>query len=194
MLGYRGFPAAVAVSLDDEVLHGVPSERRIQAGQLVKIQVGGRTRRGSADQGWTFPVGAVSDEKERLCRAAVHALREVVTSLRAGTRTGDVGATIQGTLEAAGFSAVRDYVGYGIGERPMQDPQLPCFGVRGRGVRIAEGTLLHVHVIAAAGGYEVATGADGWTVSTKDGRPSALVTAVVRVTATGCDVLTPLLG
>ena len=109
----------------------------------------------------------------------------VLACLRSGTRTGELGAAIQSTIEAAGFSAIRDYVGYGIGEKPMQDPQLPCFGARGRGARIVGGTMLHVHVIAAAGAYDVVTAADGWTVATKDGRPSVLFTAVVRVNAEG---------
>jgi methionyl aminopeptidase len=194
MLGFRGFPSAIAVSIDDEVVHGIPSERRMEEGQLVKIQMGGRTRRGSADQGWTFAVGSVSEEKKRLQAGGRRALGDALALLRAGVRTGDLGATIQATLEGAGLSAVRDFVGYGIGEKPMQDPQLPCFGVRGRGTRLIDGMILHVHVIADAGGYELIGKEDQWTMVTKDGRPSALFTAVVRVGADGCDVLTPLLA
>ena len=181
MLGYRGFPAAIAVSVDEEVLHGIPSERTIESGQLVKIQVGGRTLAGTANQGWSFAVGEVGAEKTRLRDVGVQALRDALATIRTGARTGDVGAAIQGTLEAAGFAAVRDYVGYGIGEKAMQRPQLPCYGARGRGERLEEGMLLHVHVIGAAGGYEVERKPDGWTTVTADGRPGVLVTAVVRV-------------
>jgi methionyl aminopeptidase len=194
MLGYNGFPSAIAVSIDDEVVHGIPSERGLREGELVKIQLGGRTRRGSADQAWTFALGAVTEEKERLQSGGIRALKDALSALREGVRTGDLGATIQGTLEAAGLSAIRDFVGYGIGAKPMQAPQLPCFGKRGRGQRLETGMVLNVHVIAAAGSYEGAANENHWTWVTRDGRPSSLYTAVARVRADGCDVLTPLLG
>jgi methionyl aminopeptidase len=194
MLGFRGFPAAIAVSVDDEVLHGIPSARTLESGQLVKIQIGARTLAGTADQGWTFAVGELSPATKRLREAGVAALRDAVATIRATARTGDVGAAIQGTLEAAGFSAIRDFVGYGVGAKPMQSPQLPCFGVRGSGARLRRDALLHVHVIGAAGEHALELKPDRWTAVTKDGRPGVLVTAVVRVQALGCDVLTPLLA
>jgi methionyl aminopeptidase len=194
MLGYRGFPAAIAVSIDDEVVHGIPSERKLENGQLVKIQLGARTTRGTADQGWTFGVGEIDEEKKHLCQVAIQALRDALTSLRAGARTGDLGATIQSTLESGGLSAVRDFVGYAIGEQAIEEPQLPCYGKRGQGPKLEAGAFLHVHVIAAAGSWRLDIRDNRWTAATKDGRPSALFTAVARVRADGCDVLTPLLG
>ncbi len=193
MLGFRAFPSAIAVSIDDEVLHGIPSERVLTAGQLVKIQVGGRTRAGTADQGWTFAVGPIDGEKARLCRVGVAALKDAIAVIKTGARTGDVGAAIQGTIEVAGFAAVRDFTGYGIGEKAIQDPQLPCVGVRGTGAMLTSGMVLHVHAIAVAGAYALITRPDKWTAATKDGRASVLFTAVVRVRPGGCDVLTPLL-
>jgi methionyl aminopeptidase len=194
MLGYRGFPAAIGVSIDEEVLHGIPSQRRLENGQLVKIQLGARTARGTADLGWTFGLGEIDEEKKHLCQVAIQALRDALASLRAGTRTGDLGATIQGTLESGGLSAIRDFVGYRIGEQPIEGPQLPCYGKRGHGETLEAGAFLHVHVIAAAGGWRLSIKDDRWTAVTQDGRPSALFTAVARARADGCDLLTPLLA
>ncbi|MGC4117987.1 MAG: M24 family metallopeptidase [Myxococcales bacterium] len=190
-LGYLGFPASLAISIDDEVVHGIPSDRRIEEGQLVKLQLGARTTTGSADQAWTFAVGPVSEEKQRLCAAARTALEKGLQTLRADAFTGDFGAAVEKILASAGCSSVHDFQGYAIGAKPIQKPYLPCFGRPGEGDRLEAGTLLHVHVIAAAGSHLVRTKDDGWTAITEDNSPAALYTVMVRVTANGFDLLTP---
>ena len=194
MLGFRGYPAASAVSIDHEIVHAIPSERLVEEGQLVTIQIGALTPHGSGDQGWTFGVGALDDERSRLRDVGRRALESGLAVLRAGARTGDLGAAIQRTIEGGGFAVVRDFVGYGVGERPLQDPQLAGYGTPGRGERLTAGMILHVHAIAAAGSGEVAIEDDRWTAVTEDGRPAALFTAMVRLRADGADLLTPLLG
>jgi methionyl aminopeptidase len=195
MLNYKGFPAAIAVSIDDEVLHGIPSDRTLEDGQLVKIQLGGSTDEGTVMQGWTFALGSLSDETERLRATCREALLSGLSAFGPGRiRGGDLGTAIQGVIEAAGLSVVRDYVGYGIGERPIQAPQLKCYGKPGQGERLLPGMMLHVHAIAAAGRFELRVKDDKWTAVTQDGRPAALFTAVVHVREAGCDIVTPLLA
>jgi methionyl aminopeptidase len=193
MLGYRGFPAAIAVSVDDEVVHGLPSSRVLEDGQLVKIQIGGRTGDGFADQGWTFACGKVDALKQLLHDVGIEALRDGLATIRALARIGDMGAAIQTRLESAGLAPIRDFVGYGMGPQGIQPPQLKGYGKRGTGDRFVEDALLHVQVIAAAGDWAVSVNPNKWTAITKDGSPAALFTTVVRVRAEGCDVLTPLL-
>lgn len=191
MLNYRGFPASAAVSLNEEVLHAIPStERTIQGGDLVKVQVNGELHGFFGAMGWTFPIGAVDDEKARLLRAGRQALTKAIEAVRAGVRTGDIGATIQETIEDAGFSVVRDFIGYGIGRGLHQEPKISGVGIRGRGLRFMSGQVLCLHVIASAGSWEVDILEDDWTAVTQDKRPSVLFTAMVLVTKDGCETLT----
>jgi methionyl aminopeptidase len=194
MLGFRGFPAAICVSIDDEVLHGIPSDRTVQEGQLVTLQVGARTPHGFADQGWTFPIGAVSESRARLCASGIAALKDALAVVRDGATTGDIGAAISARLTRDGFSAVRDFTGYAIGAKPMQDPMLPCHGAPGAGPRVTEGMILHVHAIAALGKPHTKALEDGWTMRTSDSHPSALFSAIARVGRDGCDVLSTMLA
>ena len=192
MKNYNGFPSAVSVSIDDEVMHAIDSDRIIPDRSLVKIQFGARGTRGGANMAWTFAVGDVPPEVASLRTATIESLRAGLAVLRENARVGDLGAAIQTTLEAAGLNAVRDFVGYAFGDRMMMDPQLKCYGKAGLGPRLRAGMLLNVHAIAAAGGWQVEIGQDKWTVRTQDGRPAALATALVRVTATGAELLAPL--
>lgn len=189
MLGFQGFPAALNFSIEDEVCHGIPSGRVLEEGQLVTLQVGAHTRRGSADQGWTFAVGEVDGERTRLLLGGMRALEAAIGVLGPGVRTGTLGHTIQTSLEASGLSPVREYVGYGVGAKPIQAPSLPCYGAPHTGPKLAVGMVLHVHVIATLGSHEVFVGDDGWTVHTRDGRPGGVFTAMARITEDGCDVL-----
>jgi methionyl aminopeptidase len=193
MLDFRGFPAALAVSIDDEVLHGIPGGRVIREGDLVKIQLGGRTAQGVADQGWTFGVGMLSEQKLSLYSFGTSALQSGLATIRAGSRVGDLGAAIQHAFEAPGCNVIRDFVGYTMGDKPMEEPQLPCYGKAGLGKRLEKGMILHVHAIGTAGAPEVEIKPDRWTAVTQDRAPSVLFTAMVRVTETGIEFLTPLL-
>lgn len=191
MLGYHGFPASAAVSINEEVVHGLPSrKRRIEDGDIVKVQINGEFERVYAAMGWTFPIGPLDDEKQKLLRAGRKALDRAVEAVQPGARTGDVGSAIQTTLEAAGFAPVRDFVGYGMGHAMMGEPKLSCAGIEGRGPLFRAGQILNVHVIANAGEWEVNILEDDWTAVTADGRPSVLFTAMVLVTPDSHEVLT----
>jgi methionyl aminopeptidase len=193
MEGYNGFPSPISVSIDDQVMHAIDGARIIPDRSLVKIQFGARgPGGGGANMGWTFAVGDVGPEKASVRSATIEALRAGLAVLRENARVGDLGAAIQTTLEARGCNAVRDFVGYGFGERMMMDPQLKCYGRAGTGQRLHAGMLLHVHAIAAAGDWQVEVGEDRWTVRTQDRRPAALATALVRITASGAELLSPL--
>jgi methionyl aminopeptidase len=196
MKNYNAFPSAVAVSIDHELMHGIPNESRIiERNSLVKIQFGARTKSGgTANMGWTFAVGEPSPEAKAVRAAAIAGLQAGLAVIKDGARAGDLGAAIQAAIEGAGMSVVRDFVGYGFGEKMMMDPQLKCFGKPRLGVRLRAGMLLHVHSIAAAGGWEVEIGDDRWTVSTVDRKPAALATALVRVLPDGAELLAPLVA
>ncbi|MCC6876908.1 MAG: M24 family metallopeptidase [Sandaracinaceae bacterium] len=192
MRGFNGFPSTSAISIDEQVLHVPPSDRRIAAGNLVTIQSIARRDLGIASLGWTFAVGSVGDEKARLLSTSIDALAAAKASIRPNARTGDVGAAIQRRVEASGFSVIRDFVGYAIGQTAIEPPQLPCYGVPRRGQLLKRGMVLHVHVISAAGDWRIELGRDDWSVTTCDLRPSALVTAMVLVAGDHAEALTSL--
>jgi methionyl aminopeptidase len=146
MLGFHGYPAASTISVNDQVLHVPPSDRRLQPGDLVTIQSAARSEHAFANLGWTCAVGVVTEEKARLLKAVTEALIAGQSVMRSGRRTGDVGAAIQGHIEAAGFSVVRDYVGYAIGRQMMEGPQLPCYGRAGIGPRSKARAVFNIHV------------------------------------------------
>jgi methionyl aminopeptidase len=190
MHGFNGFPAASAISIDEQVLHAPPSDRKIAAGSLVTIQTSASTSLGYASHGRTFGVGALDDEKQRLLIVTTDALDRAIAQMRPTQRVGDVSAAIQSHVEGAGFNVVRSYVGYAIGEKNMQEPQLPCYGVQGRGKLLKRGTIFHVHVIATAGTWKLDVEKDEWTSVTQDQRPSALMTAMVMIGRDAPEVLT----
>jgi methionyl aminopeptidase len=190
MKGFNGFPAASATSIDEQALHAPPSNRKIANGDLVTIQTLTSTSLAYASHGWTFAVGMLDDEKQRLLRVSTEALQRAIAEMRPTRRIGDVGAAIQEHVEAAGFNVVRAYAGYAIGEKGMQEPQLPCYGKRGIGVRLKRGHIFHVHVIAAAGTWKLIVENDEWTAVTEDQRPAVLVTAMVRIGEDEPEVMT----
>lgn len=151
MKDYNGFPMSATVSVNEQILHAIPSTRRVSDGDLIKIQTAGRGREGFVAQGWTFGVGTVPAQTTRLLATASEALCAAATVIRAGARTGDVGAAIQETVEGAGFAVIRQFVGSGIGRALHEPPALPCYGVRGRGLRLNRGQVLHVQVIMKRG-------------------------------------------
>jgi methionyl aminopeptidase len=189
MKGYRDYPMSSTVSLNEEVLHAIPSQRRVQDGDLLKIQTAGRGKEGFVAQGWTFGVGSISAESARLISTASEALRAAQAVIRAGVRTGDVGATIQETAEREGMTVIRQFLGSGIGRQLHQEPPLPCHGVRGRGRRLKTGEVLHVHVILKEGSPDLRIADDGWTALAADGRRGVIHSCMMEVEPDGCRLL-----
>jgi methionyl aminopeptidase len=190
-LGYQGFPAAVCVSVNEEIVHGIPSERRVlREGDLVGIDFGAVLGGFYGDSAFTAPVGRVGEEARRLLAVARGALDRGVAAARAGATVGDIGAAIERHVEASGLSVVREFVGHGIGRRLHEPPHVPNFGRAGTGLRLRPGMVLAVEPMVNAGGADVASRGDGWTAVTADGRLSAHFEHTLAVTENGPEILT----
>lgn len=190
--GLYGFPTTLCTSLNHEVVHGIPSpERVLTDGDLLSVDVGVKLDGYYADAAATLPVGEVSDEARRLLVVTRRALEEGIAQARPGRRVGDLGAAVQSVVEAAGFSVIRELVGHGVGRSAHEEPQVPNYGRHGRGVRFAEGLVIAIEPMVNAGGREIRTLEDGWTVVTADGSLSAHFEHTVAVTAEGPMILTP---
>jgi len=184
------FPGTLCVSIDDEVVHGIPDGGRIEEGQVVSIDVGVKKNGYYGDGARTFAVGKISEEKSRLLRVTEEALFLGIAQARAGNHLHDVSAAVQHHVEAAGFSVVRDLVGHGIGKNLHEDPAIPNYGEPGTGVILKEGMALAIEPMVNAGTYRVTVGDDGWTVRTADGKPSAHFEHTIVVTAGEAEILT----
>lgn len=186
----RVFPRSVCISVNDEVVHGIPGEgRRLVEGDIVSLDFGVRLDGYYGDAAVTVPVGRVDAESSRLIDVTRQALREGIEEARPGRRIGDLSARIQEIAEEAGFSVVRDFVGHGIGRNLHEEPQVPNFGRRGRGLRLREGMVLAIEPMVNAGRPEVRVLEDGWTAVTIDGRRSAHFEHSVAVTGGGPVIL-----
>lgn len=188
--GYRGFPASICLSVNDEVVHGIPSRRELRAGDIVKIDLGVIRAGLHGDTTVTVPVNGITPPLQRLLTVTREALYVGIAMLRPGRRLGDVGAAIQAHVEAAGFSIVRDFAGHGVGRRLHEEPQVPNFGTPDTGVVLAEGMTMAIEPMVNMGSHEVTMDPDGWTVRTRDGQPSAQFEHTVAVGAEGAIVLT----
>ena len=187
--GYRGFPASICSSVNDQVVHGIPGPRELKDGDIVGIDVGVELEGYHGDAAWTFPVGEVSDEAKRLLQVTREALAMGIAQARPGGRIGDISHAVQSHVEAAGFSVVRELVGHGIGREMHEEPQVPNYGPPGRGPRLMVGQVLAIEPMVNIGGAEVVTGSDGWTIATRDGSLSAHFEHTVAVGATGPVIL-----
>jgi methionyl aminopeptidase len=188
--GYRGFPASVCVSLDDQVVHGIPNRIPLREGQIVSLDLGAVVDEFHGDVAVTLPVGSVRPQLGRLLAVAREALFKGIAAVRPGGRLGDVGAVVQAHAEAAGFSVVRDFAGHGIGRHLHEEPQVPNFGEPGTGPQLRVGMTLAIEPMVNLGESDVTMDDDGWTVRTRDHRPSAHFEHTVAVTAAGALVLT----
>lgn len=189
--GLYGFPATLCTSVNWEVVHGIPSRsRRLAAGDVVSIDCGVRLDGFYADSAVTLPVGTVAPETERLLSVTRDALGAGIDQARVGKRLGDIGAAIQSVADAAGYGVVRDLVGHGIGREPHEEPQVPNYGTRGRGLKLAEGLVLAIEPMFNAGTASVRTLSDRWTVITADRRVSAHYEHTVAITGGGPRILT----
>ncbi|HEY8423659.1 MAG TPA: type I methionyl aminopeptidase [Clostridia bacterium] len=190
-LGYRGYPASICASIDDEVVHGIPSEDKVlEEGQIVSIDVGVYLNGYHADAARTFEVGKVSQEKHRLIEVTEQSFFEGLKVLKDGVRLGDLANAIQTYVEKAGFSVVRALVGHGIGKQMHEDPSVPNFGTPGTGIRLKKNMTIAIEPMVNMGRYEVIFCPDGWTVKTKDGLPSAHYENTIVITADGAEILT----
>ncbi len=190
--GLYGFPATLCTSVNWEVVHGIPAaSRRLGNGDIVSIDCGVQLDGYYADAAVTLAVGEVTAETERLLDATYEALTHGIDAARPGNRLGDIGAAIQAVADREGFGVVRDLVGHGVGREPHEDPQVPNYGSRGRGLKLAEGLVLAIEPMFNAGTPAVRTLPDRWTVVTGDRRMSAHFEHTVAVTAAGPRVLTP---
>jgi methionyl aminopeptidase len=190
-LGYRGFPKTLCVSVNSEVVHGIPSEkRRIQDGDLVSLDFGCVWKGFYADSAVTVGVGSVSARAKELMKATQESLDKAISAVREGARLGDVSSAVQKHVEANGFSVVRDFVGHGIGRALHEDPAIPNYGKSGTGPRLQAGMVLAIEPMVNLGGPEVETLADGWTAVTRDGSLSAHFEHTVAVLKDGAEVLT----
>jgi methionyl aminopeptidase len=187
--GYRGFPASICSSVNDQVVHGIPGPRALREGDIVGIDVGVELEGYHGDAAWTFPVDEVSDEAKRLLQVTREALTQGIAQARPGGRIGDISNAVQSHVEAAGFSVVRELVGHGIGREMHEEPQVPNYGPPGRGPRLMVGQVLAIEPMVNVGGAEVVTGSDGWTIATRDGSLSAHFEHTVAVGATGPVIL-----
>ena len=190
-LGYAGFPGSACVSVNSEVIHGIPSRKRIlEEGDLVKVDVGALYRGYHGDSAKTFAVGRVTPEAERLIERTRECFYRGVAKAVAGNRIGDVGHAVQTCAEEAGFSVVREYVGHGVGSQLHEEPNVPNYGTEGRGCRLYAGMTIAIEPMVNAGGAGVRVLPDGWTVVTSDGRLSAHYEHTVALTDDGPVLLT----
>lgn len=190
-LGYRGFPATLCASLNDEVVHGIPSRGRVlKEGDIISFDLGCRWRGLFADMAVTVAVGDVSPAARRLMEVTERALAVGIAAMRPGNRVGDIGHAVQGCAEAAGFSVVREFVGHGIGRALHEDPPIPNYGKAGTGVRLRPGMVLAVEPMINSGGSDVRVLDDQWTAVTCDGGLSSHFEHTVAVTDDGPEILT----
>jgi len=192
--GYRGYPKAICISANEVVVHGIPGAYVVAEGDVVTIDVGVTLDGYIADSAYTFAVGEIDANAQRLLEVAQDALEAGIAEARVGNRVGDISHAVQVVVEGAGFSVVRSLVGHGVGRHYHEDPHIPNFGEPGRGPRLAEGITIAIEPMITAGSPEVVVAPDGWTISTADGSLSAHFEHTVAVTEDGPRILTPRVG
>ncbi len=190
--GYHGYPFALCTSVNGEVVHGMPSDRPLLPGDILSLDFGVIYKGYYGDAAITVPVGAVSTTAERLMKVTEQGLYDGIEQALSDNRLGDVSAAVQRRVEAAGFSVVRDFVGHGIGRSMHEDPQIPNYGVKGRGILLRPGMVLAIEPMVNQGSYRVKVLSDGWTVVTEDGGLSAHFEHSVAITENGPEILSRL--
>ncbi len=187
--GYRGFPKSLCTSINEEVVHGIPGNRKLKNGDILKIDLGAEYEGFYGDAALSLPVGDISDEAKKLLKITREALYLGIDEMYAGKRLYDISHAIQSHAESQGYSVVRDFVGHGIGAKPHEDPQVPNYGEKGTGPELKEGMVLAIEPMVNAGVYNVDVLEDNWTVVTHDRKLSAHFEHSVAITANGPDVL-----
>jgi methionyl aminopeptidase len=188
--GYHGFPASICTSPNSMVVHGIPGDYRVEDGDLLSVDVGVTLDGFVADSAYTFSVGSISDETQRLLDVGQAALEAGISEARPGNHVGDISAAVQRTVEEAGFSVVKSLVGHGVGRSMHEEPQIPNWGEPGRGPLLASGMTLAIEPMINAGSADVFVADDRWSISTDDGSLSAHFEHTVAVTDGGPRILT----
>ena len=192
-LGYGGFPASACISVNNVVIHGIPSKKQIlKEGDIVSVDVGAFIDGFHGDNAYTFKCGKVSAEAEALLKATEESLYEGIKQAKAGNRVGDIGSAVQKYVEDRSYSVVRDFVGHGVGAKLHEDPSVPNYGTPGRGVRLLPGMTIAIEPMVTQGSCEVKILKDGWTTVTKDGKLAAHFEHSIAITPDGPVILTSL--
>ena len=190
-LGYGGFPASACISVNNQVIHGIPSKKHVlKEGDIVSIEIGAYYNGYHGDNAWTFPCGEISKEAQALLDATRESLFEGIKMAKAGNRIGDIASAVQQYVEARNYSVVRDFVGHGVGAKLHEDPSVPNFGTPGRGVRLLPGITIAIEPMINAGTHEVRVLEDQWTTVTADGKISAHFEHSIAITPDGPQILT----
>ncbi len=190
-LGYNGFPKSSCISVNNEVIHGIPGKNRvIQSGDIVSIDVGAYFNGFHGDNAWTFPCGDITDEAQKLIDATRESLFKAISVAKVGNRVGDIGNAVEEYVKKRGYSVVRDFVGHGVGASMHEDPSVPNFGKIGRGARISEGMTIAIEPMVNAGTGNVKVLNDKWTTVTQDNKLSAHFEHTVAITSDGPVILT----
>ena len=192
--GYQGFPASVCASINEQIVHGIPGDRRLETGDIVSLDVGVCWQGFYGDSAWTFPVGEISSQLKELLRVTRESLFKGIEQVVVGNRISDISASVQNHVEASGFSVVKKFVGHGIGERLHEDPQVPNYGIPGRGPRLREGMVLAIEPMVNSKGPGARILEDRWTAVTTDGGYSAHFEHSVALTEDGPWILSQLEG
>lgn len=191
-LGYAGYPASCCLSVNEEVIHGIPGKRVLKEGDIVSVDVGAIVNGWHGDNAATFPVGKVAPEAEKLMQVTRECLEIAIAMAAPGVRLGDIGYAIQSHAEEHGYGVVRQFIGHGIGSEMHQAPDVPNYGKPGRGIRLEKGMTIAIEPMINLVGHEVRCLADGWTVVTKSGSVSAHFENTIAVTDNGAEILTKL--
>ncbi len=190
--GYHGYPYSLCTSINEEVVHGMPSERILKEGDIIGLDFGVIHKGIYGDATITLPVGKISIEAQKLIEVTERSLYAGIEQIKVGNRLGDISAAIQMTVEEAGYSVVRDFVGHGIGRNLHEDPQIPNHGKKGRGIELKSGMIFAIEPMVNQGNYKIKILSDDWTVVTEDGRLSAHFEHSVAITDNGPDILSKL--
>lgn len=187
--GYMGFPSTLCISIDDEVVHGIPNGKLLEEGQIVSIDCGAEKNGYYGDSAKTFAVGEISSDKYELMKATQESLMKGIEAAREGNFVSDIGHAVQNYVESRGYSVVRDLVGHGIGTDLHEEPQVPNYGKPKQGHRLQAGMCIAIEPMINAGKKEIYTDVDGWTVKTKDGSASAHFEHTIAITKNGAKIL-----
>ena len=189
-LGYQGYPASICISINEQVVHGIPGDRVIKEGDIVSVDVGTFLKGFVGDSAYTFAVGEVSREARQLLEVTKEALYKGTAQAKVGNRVGDISAAVQEYAESFGYGVVRELVGHGVGRKMHESPEVPNFGAQGRGPLLKEGMVICIEPMINMGTKAVVFERDGWTVRTKDNKPSAHFEFAVAIRRDGADILT----
>lgn len=188
--GYNGFPGSICASVNNELVHGIPSDRVLKEGDIITIDIGVKYNGYHGDSAWTYPVGNIDEETNRLLEVTEESLYRGLMEAKPGERLSNISHAIQTYVESNGFSIVREYVGHGVGQELHEDPQIPHYGPPNKGPCLKPGMVLAIEPMVNAGSRYVKTLTDNWTVVTVDGKMCAHFEHTVAITETGCEILT----